>query len=112
MTLTRLKIAVFTPIPRARTITAAAVKPGDFQSCRNAKRKSWTIKLLRSQRLHWIDARGAHRRDETRERGHRADEQRDPAVEPWIAWTHFEEQPLHQTRDGEGYAETNHEAGD
>src|SRR5687767_8207399 len=43
MTLTRLKIAVFTPMPRARTATAAMVKLGDFQSCRNAKRRSFII---------------------------------------------------------------------
>src|SRR4051794_35986990 len=36
-------MAVFTPIPSARTITAAAVNPGAFQSCRNANRKSLII---------------------------------------------------------------------
>ena len=39
----RLKMAVFAPIPRARTMTAAAVKPRAFTNCRRANLKSWSI---------------------------------------------------------------------
>src|ERR1041385_829307 len=111
MTLTRLKIAVLTPIPRASTATAATVNPGGFQSCRNAKRKSWIIKFLRSQGLHWVDPRRAHCGNETGQRGDGADKQSDAAVKPGIARTHFEKQPLHQASDREGNAEADHEAG-
>src|SRR5256714_11762878 len=115
MTLTRLKIAVLTPIPRASTATAAMVNPGDFQSWRNAKRKSWiigqrlevrrfclslvTFFSFRPQSLHWIDPRGAHRRDETGECCDAANEERDAAIEPGIARIHLEKEPLHQPRD-------------
>jgi hypothetical protein len=40
MIFTRLKIAVFRPIPRAREETATSVKPGDFERVLPAYRKS------------------------------------------------------------------------
>src|SRR5437762_11629641 len=39
------KIAEFTPMASASVITATMVNPGDLISCRNAKRKSWIIRL-------------------------------------------------------------------
>jgi hypothetical protein len=39
-------MAVFAPIPRASTVTAAMVKLGDFQSWRKAKRKSLIMAFL------------------------------------------------------------------
>src|SRR5437879_8605352 len=38
--LTKLKIAVFAPMPRARVRTATVVNPGDLLSMRTAKRRS------------------------------------------------------------------------
>ncbi len=38
--LTRLKVAALAPMPTARMITAASVKPGRAASCRPAWRKS------------------------------------------------------------------------
>ena len=37
------KIAVFSPIPSVRVITARSVNPGDLRSCRRAKRRSVII---------------------------------------------------------------------
>src|SRR6202011_1959095 len=108
-------------MPRASTATAATVKLGAFQSCRNAKRKSFIIKfpfvgrfcetpctagrltqapynscfeVLRSfgaERLHGIDARCAQGGNETGQRGDPTDEERDAAIEQWIARAYFEE---------------------
>src|SRR5215813_6683201 len=69
-----LKIAVLTPIPRARVITTTAVNPGCRQSPRMAYRMSLvseficgspSVSLLVSQRHQWIDLRRAARRNVT-----------------------------------------------
>ena len=41
---TSVKIAVVAPMPNASVITAVAVNPGAFRSCRSASRKSATIR--------------------------------------------------------------------
>src|SRR3954471_4050022 len=63
--LTTVKMALFTPIPSARVRTATKVKPGDFRSCRKAKRKSLMIwsqvasPSFGAESDNGIDARGA-----------------------------------------------------
>src|SRR3954464_15613568 len=63
--LTTVKMALFTPIPSARVRTATNVKPGDFRSCRKAKRKSFMIwshvasPSFGAESDNRIDARGA-----------------------------------------------------
>src|SRR5207302_7143708 len=54
---TTLKIAVFAPIPSASVSTATAVKPGFFNSWRNANLRSFI-----TQRLNGIDFRSPPRR--------------------------------------------------
>src|SRR5580658_3256220 len=44
----RVKIAVVAPIPNASVITAVVVNPGAFRSCRNASRKSASIRPSQS----------------------------------------------------------------
>src|SRR4051812_635057 len=58
--LTTVKMALFTPIPSARVRTATNVKPGDFRSCRKAKRKSFIITSpsFSAESDNGIDARG------------------------------------------------------
>src|SRR5947207_8502202 len=50
MVLTKLKMAVFAPMPSASVSTATAVKPGFFSNWRKANFKSFI-----TQRLHRID---------------------------------------------------------
>ena len=60
--LIRLKIAVFSPIPRVRVMTARRVKPGDFSSWRSAKRRSVSITdyfLRCARRRSWIQTKDA-----------------------------------------------------
>src|SRR5207248_7302685 len=74
--LIRLKIAVFSPIPRASVSSASKVNAGDLSNCRRAKRRSViTIRSLAldfataslvSQCDHWIDLGGAACGNETR----------------------------------------------
>src|SRR5438477_5743241 len=65
-----LKIAVFAPIPSASVITAMRVNPGDFRSCRRAKRRSFMSQpRILSRRYFfrgWLDrnAAGAGAQDE------------------------------------------------
>src|SRR4051794_37620089 len=68
---TRLKTALFAPMPSASTATAAMLKPGDFQSWRKANRKSWIIlaRLLRSgERARLACWFRRHRRNDLAER--------------------------------------------
>src|SRR4029434_4717063 len=57
---TSVKMAALAPMPRASVIITTNVNPGDFRSCRKAKRMSFTMALsFGSQRDDWIDARCA-----------------------------------------------------
>src|SRR5437588_9475488 len=69
--LIRLKMAVFKPIPSASVRMAMKVNAGDCQSFRKAKRRSLMKTLFGAQRLHWIDKRGATRRQQTRQQRNR-----------------------------------------
>src|SRR5205823_5479508 len=74
--LIRLKIAVFSPIPRASVSNASKVNAGDLSNCRRAKRRSvitirsllmdFATASLVSQCDHWIDLGGAACGYETR----------------------------------------------
>src|SRR5882724_3661042 len=88
--LIKLKIAVFSPMPSASVRTAIKVNPGDFRSCRRAKRISANIKASQlcgsfvTERSHRIDARRASRGNETRRRGHEREQSRDGEINGWI----------------------------
>src|SRR5438445_8078609 len=52
MVWTRLNTAVLAPIPRASTMTAAAVNPGALKSWRRANLRSWIIS--NGMRFAWL----------------------------------------------------------
>src|SRR5437867_12073832 len=85
---TRLKIAVFAPIPKAMITTATTVNPGFLASIRKANRKSWSrlsmsvlpvnnLSLFVPQRDHRVYFRCAPRRDETSQQRHSRQQQSD-----------------------------------
>src|SRR6266576_569377 len=71
MVLTKLKMAVFAPMPSASVSTATAVKPGFFSSWRKANLRSFI-----TQCLHRIDTRSASRRQPGSEQRHQQEQQR------------------------------------
>src|SRR5882724_1820622 len=95
--LIKLKIAVFSPMPSASVRTAIKVNPGDFRSCRRAKRISANIKASQlcgsfvTERSHRIDARRASRGNETRRSGHEREQSRDGEINGWIKRVDFEQ---------------------
>src|ERR1044071_7052351 len=56
--LTTVKMALLTPIPSASVRTATNVKPGDFKSCRKAKRRSFIVSLHVTRHFFSFGAKG------------------------------------------------------
>src|SRR5438046_9277956 len=88
MVLTKLKMAVFVPIPSASTATAAIVKPGAFQSWRKANLKSWITWIARwglfcTQSFDSIDTCRAARRNQTSEQRRSYQQDRGRAEQQW-----------------------------
>src|SRR5712672_2639789 len=95
MALTKLKMAVFAPMPRASVSTATAVKPGFFISWRKANLRSFI-----TQRLHRIDPRRApggnhagQQRDDNKQH-HNADERER------VGWSYTKELAGKKSRRG------------
>src|SRR5216117_2490959 len=70
--LIKLKIVVFSPIPSANVTTAIDVNAGDLRSWRKANFRSFIS--LGAEGLNRINARGATRREQTREQPSRAED--------------------------------------
>src|SRR5216117_3788595 len=80
--LIKLKIVVFSPIPRASVRTAMQVNAGDLRSWRSANFTS--VILFGSQRGNWINVCGAARREQTRRQCGRREQNCCAAEQHWV----------------------------
>src|SRR6266700_3705471 len=117
MVLTKLKMAVFVPIPSASTATAAIVKPGAFQSWRKANLKSWIIWVVRwglfcTQSFDWVDMCRAARRNQTSEQRRDCQHDRGRAEQQWIVRRNLVKLRRQQTADGKCAGQTNNQTKD
>src|SRR2546423_2825868 len=95
---TRLKIAVFAPMPSARVKIAMMLKPGVFNNIRTAYFRSVNTKsLFSAQRMHWIDKCGAPRRQQTRNQRRAGKEDRRAAEQRRIMRRDLEQLGCDQT---------------
>src|SRR5437773_578136 len=90
--LTKLKMAVFAPMPSASVSTATAVKPGFFSNWRKANFRSFI-----TQRLHRIDLRRAPGRQPAGQQCHGSQEQRDEREGERVPHTDSKEQGAHHS---------------
>src|SRR5262245_44629018 len=68
---TSVKMAALAPMPKASVMITTNVNPGDFRSCRRAKRMSFNMDLsFGSQRDDWIDARCSASRHAASDQSH------------------------------------------
>src|SRR5437588_9267812 len=107
---TRLKIAVFAPMPSARVKIAMMLKPGVFNNIRTAYFRSVNTKsLFSAQRLNWIDKCGAARRQQTRNQRRAREEDRRTAEQRWIVRRDLEQLRCDQASQRKRRRDANHE---
>src|SRR3954453_14089706 len=105
MALTTANWVIAPPIPRARTRMARIQNSFSLNRIRRPIRASWRkvsrtisvtrlFQLLVPPRFPRVPPRGASRRNEARQRGNRAQQCNDPAVDPGIERVHLEEEVL------------------
>src|SRR5437016_3619027 len=94
--LTKLKIAVFAPMPRASVSTATAVKPGFFIDWRKAKRRSFI-----AQRLHRIDLCRSSGGQPAGQQRNREQQQHDSGEHARLGWADIEQLMPDQPREPE-----------
>src|SRR4030095_5558801 len=112
MPFTKLKMAVFAPIPRPRAITATTVKPLFFSSIRPPKRISWkSVSMLRlPQRGDRIDFHGPPRGEVRRNDGDAQEQQRDRGENNRICCADVIKQASQKPGQREGGAQTQRDA--
>src|SRR5216117_3470653 len=97
--LIKLKIVVFSPIPRASVRTAMQVNAGDLRSWRSANFTS--VILFGSQRGNWINVCGAARREQTRRQCGRREQNCCAAEQHWVVRRNLIQLRRDQTADRE-----------